>query len=122
MNPDPAWHRSVPSGDRESRILAALAYFLVALSGLFLFVWRHDDRFVRFHALQAIVATVVFFGFGFVLWTLGSFPIFGFLYAYLLRLYLFVVFVYWLFLMVQAWRGERHHIPWIGRFIERSFE
>ena len=112
--------RCAPPGGSESRVLAAVAYFLVALSGVFLFVWRREDRFVRFHALQSILGTAVFWGIGFVLWILGSFPIFGFLYAYLLKLYLLGVFFYWLFLMFRAWQGHRCRIPYLGRFIERQ--
>ena len=115
-----SWSRD-GSGETQSRALAALAYFLPAFSGLVLLVWKRDDRYVRFHALQAVGATVVFFAAGFVLWALAGFPILGFLYAYLLRLYLFVLFVYWLFLMVRAWRGERYCIPYLGRLIEREF-
>jgi uncharacterized membrane protein len=107
---------------RRSRQLAALAYFLTAFSGLWLLVWRREDPFVRFHALQSVLGTAVFLLCGFVLWALGSFPIFGFLYSYLFRLYLLAVFVYWLFLMASAWRGGRHKMPFLGDLIDREFQ
>src|SRR5512140_994033 len=105
-----------------SRALGVLAYFLVALSGVCLLVLRREDRFVRFHSLQAVGGTIVFFAIGFVLWALAGFPIFGFLYAYLLRVYLVALFFYWLFLMHRAWRGDFYRIPYLGRFIEREFD
>jgi uncharacterized membrane protein len=106
----------------SSRILAALAYFLVAFSGLFLLVWKREDRFVRFHSLQAVVGTLTFLGLGAVLWLLGSIPLFGFLYAYLLRVYMLVLFAYWLFLMLRAWQGDMYRIPFIGRLVERQMD
>jgi uncharacterized membrane protein len=108
--------------DRERRQLGALAYFLVILSGLFLLVVKRQDRFVRFHALQSILGTVVFFLIGFVLWALESLPFFGFLYVYLHRLYLLALFLYWLYLMFRAWRGDRYRIPYVADLIEREFE
>jgi uncharacterized membrane protein len=115
----PEWEWAL---SQESRRLGAFAYFLVFLSGVFLLVWRRDDRFVRFHALQAVIATLMFFLAGFLLWALASFPIVGFLYAYLLKAYLFALFLYWLYVMYQAWNGNRYRIPYIGRLIEREFE
>jgi uncharacterized membrane protein len=109
-------------GNKESRLLAALAYFLAALTGLFLVLYRREDRFVRFHALQAILGSVVFTLFGFLLWILGNLPIIGFLYVYLLKLYLLGLFLCWLFLMSRAWKGEKYLLPYLGRFIERELE
>lgn len=102
--------------------MAACAYSLVALSGVFLFVWKREDPFVRFHALQAVLATLAFMAIGFLLWILGNFPVFGFLYVYLLRVYSFVLFLYWLYVMFRAWQGDRYRIPYIGRLVEREFE
>jgi uncharacterized membrane protein len=108
--------------DRESRRLAALAYFLVVFSGLLLLFWRREDRFVRFHALQSVLGSALFFLLGFVLWALGSFPVIGFLYVYLHKVYLLGVFLLWLFLMYRAWNGERYRIPYLGTWIEREFD
>ena len=120
MQDGPASYGHDGSGDASGRALAVLAYFLAAFSGLFLLVWKRDDRFVRFHALQAVAATLVFFAAGFLLWALAGFPILGFLYAYLLKLYLFALFLYWLFLMYRAWRGDWYRIPYLGRLLERE--
>ena len=121
-SPERAAERAAPEENPESRRLGALAYFMVALSGVVLLFWRFDDRFVRFHSLQAVSATVVFFVVGLLLWSLGSFPFFGFLYSYLYRLYLVLLFLYWLFLMLSAGLGYRYRIPYIGRFVERQMD
>jgi len=108
--------------ERQSRLLAATAYFFAAFGGLFLLLYRREDRFVRFHALQAVLATVAFSLAGFLLWVMGNLPLLGFLYSYLLRLYLVLLFAYWLFLIHRAWKGDRHHIPYLGRFVDREFD
>lgn len=106
--------------DDASRQAAASAYFLVAISGIFVLAWRRDSSFVRFHALQSIVATVVFLFLGLLLRLLGHFPIIGFLYDYLFRLYLLALFLLWLFVMLKAYRGDRYRIPYLGRIVEKQ--
>lgn len=117
VNPSPPAPPGKPSHARQ---LAAAAYFLVGVSGLFLLAWRRDDPFVRFHALQSVLATVAGVLLGLILRTLGLLPIIGFLYLYLLKVYLFFIFLYWLYLMVRAWQGDRYKIPYLGRFADRQ--
>jgi uncharacterized membrane protein len=112
--------RPVRRPDAASRQAAASAYFLVALSGFLVLAWKRDSGFVRFHALQSIVGTFAFVGLGLVLKLLAYFPIIGFLYAYLFHIYLVGLFVFWLFLMVKAFRGERYRIPYLGAIVERQ--
>jgi uncharacterized membrane protein len=119
MDQDPSQIPEEPSEER-SHALGALAYFFLALSGLVLLAVKRDDPFVRFHALQSVLATVAFFFAGLVLRALGWFPVFGFLYLYLYKLYLILVFVYWLFLIVRAYRGDRYKIPYLGDVAERQ--
>ncbi|MCA9728526.1 MAG: DUF4870 domain-containing protein [Candidatus Eisenbacteria bacterium] len=104
----------------QSRQLAALAYFLVGLSGLLLLTFRRDDSFVRFHALQSVVATVAALILGLVLRILGILPLIGFLYLYLFRVYTAILFVYWIFLMLRAYQGARYKIPYLGNIVDRQ--
>ena len=106
--------------DVASRQAAASAYFLVGISGFLVLAWKRDSSFVRFHALQSIVATFAFLGLGLLLKLLAYFPIIGFLYGYLLQLYLFGLFLLWLFLMAKAYRGDRYRIPYLGAVVERQ--
>ena len=87
---DESGHDSPEGPDSHSRLLAALAYVLAGFSGLVLLVLKRDDRFIQFHALQSIVATVVALGTAAVLWLLSFFPLLGFLYGMLLHLLQFV--------------------------------
>ena len=115
---------STPGGPNpeylQSRQLAALAYFLVGLSGLLLLTFRRDDSYVRFHALQSVVATLAALVVGLTLRILGILPLIGFLYLYLFRVYTALVFLYWIYLMFRAYRGSRYKIPYLGNIVERQ--
>lgn len=99
----------VPS---PARIGAVLAYVGGLLSGVIVIVVERRDPFVRFHAMQSIVtfsallvAHLVLRGFG----LLGAVALVPFVMG---------VIVLWILLMVQAWRGERYHLPYLGTFAE----
>ena len=118
MDGTPSQSSSKPSP--ANRQAAAAAYFLVAISGFLVLAWKRDSSFVRFHALQSIVATLAFLGLGLLLKLLAYFPIIGFLYGYLFQVYLVRLFVLWLFVMVRAYRGDRYRIPYVGTIVERQ--
>ena len=86
--PDPLSGEAGGDGaiESRSRMLATAAYALAGFSGLVLLVWRREDRFVQFHALQSVAATVVALALAAALWILSYFPLLGFLYGMLLRL------------------------------------
>lgn len=106
--------------DPRSRLHAALAYVLAGFSGLILLVLRREDRFVQFHALQSIAATVVALALALVLWLLSYFPLLGFLYGMLLRLLQIGLFLLWLFLLWQAYQGRWFRIPYLGDWAQRQ--
>lgn len=111
--------RSTVPGNR-SRILAALAYALGGFTGVILLALRREDRFVQFHALQSIGATVVALGVSAILWLFSNFPLLGFLYAMLFRLYQIFLFILWLGLLWNAYRGRWSRLPGIGRWAEKE--
>ena len=113
MNPNRSGSIPVPS-----RQLAAFSYFFVALSGMIVLIWKRDDDFVRFHALQSILATFAFLGFGILMKLLSALPLIGFLYRYLYEFYLVGLFVYWLYLMVRSYRGDRTEVPYLGTIVQ----
>lgn len=103
-------------------LAAALSYALGLITGILFLVLApyKSDRFVRFHALQSIIfsaAVIVFW----ILWTI----LFGILadvagfwvfavdvpLAWLIGL---AIFVFWLYLMFQAYSQREFRIPWIG--------
>jgi uncharacterized membrane protein len=99
----------------QSRLIAALSYILGFVSGMiFLFVEPYDkDEYVRFHARQSIIFSVAVIAIAIIVsvfvavlpFTLGRL-LWG-----LWRLVAFLLAVFWIFLMYQAYRGERYRIP-----------
>jgi len=122
--------RGMPAGERgramgeppahDSRLHAALSYALAGFSGIVLLLLRQEDRYVRFHALQSIAISIVALILGGVLWLFSFFPLMGFLYGMLLRVYQIFLFLLWIFLMWQAWRGRWYRLPRIGSWVERQ--
>lgn len=108
------------SPDQQSRIHAVLAYVLAGFSGFVLLVLRREDRFVQFHALQSIVATICAIVVVVLLWLLSFFPLLGFLYRMLLRVFEFGLFLLWIYLLFQAYQGRWFRIPYIGKWAERQ--
>ncbi|MBD3162129.1 MAG: hypothetical protein GF346_07440 [Candidatus Eisenbacteria bacterium] len=104
----------------RSRLLGAVAYALAGFSGLVLLVLQREDRYVQFHALQSVAATVVALGIAAALWILSFFPLLGFLYGMLLRLLQLALFLLWLLLLWQAHRGCWFRLPYLGRWVERQ--
>jgi uncharacterized membrane protein len=103
-------------------LAAALSYALGAITGVLFLVLEpyKNDRFVRFHAMQSIlycIACVIFAIVWSIVWgTLVS--ILGFwVLAVDVPLRLLVslaIFVFWLYLMFQAYSQREYRIPWIG--------
>ena len=121
--------QGIPTGERgredappgpESRLHAVLAYALAGFSGAVVLVLRRDDRFVQYHALQSIAATVIALAVGLLLWVFSFFPLLGFLYGMLLRIYQIGLFLAWLFLLWQAWKGRWFRIPYVGTWAEKQ--
>ncbi len=112
--------RSLGEADARSRRQGALAYLFGAFSGVVLLVLRREDRFVQFHSLQSIAATVVALALGALLWLFSFFPILGFLYGMALGIYKFLLLVLWLYLLASAYRGHRTRLPFLGSWAERQ--
>ena len=104
-----------------SNVAGALAYILGFITGIiFLVIDQYkNDRFVRFHAMQSIfysVACIAFsIAFG-ILWSIifAMSTSLGLLLAPVRLVISLGFFVYWLYLMYQAYNNREYHIPVIG--------
>lgn len=90
----------------------ALSYVLGPITGI-IFLFLEKDKFVRFHAMQSIVFSVV----AFVLNMILGFTI---VLALILPLLWIAEFVLWLVLIYKAWQGEEWELPVIGK-LARQF-
>lgn len=98
--------------DSNRNLVAAIAYvpFISILISIAIFFVEKEDKFIRFHALQAILLSVVYFALSFLL---GNLPLGSALNG-------LVFLAIWLYSMYKAWRGVIFKWPVIGDFAERK--
>jgi uncharacterized membrane protein len=123
--PQPA--APVQSAGMANNMAAVLCYLLFCIPGgvLFLVIEPYNkDKFVRFHAFQAI-----FFGVGLIVVDivvtivaaiLAHIPFLGFILLMLWPLYGLAVLAGWLFLMYKAYNNEKFKLPIIGDLAEKQ--
>ena len=131
QNPPPVQTAKSSTGLDEN-VAALLAYVATWLSGLIFFLIEKDSRFVRFHAMQAILlgasAAVVFI----VLWILSIIGFFisaaisdalGGLVGLLITLLFAVVgigfFIAFVMCLIKAYQKQYFKLPVIGNFAEK---
>ena len=109
----------------DANIAAALSYFFGLLSGAVFFAIETDSRFVKFHAMQSMLASVA----AIVIWIvytvlasiLAYIPVLGWLVMLLLWAGLALGMLgVWLFSMFKAFQGERFKLPYIGDVAEKQ--
>ncbi len=99
----------------DPKVAALLAYIAGLISGIVLFVIEKDNRFVRFHAMQSILAS----GTLFVLQTALAFlPGLGLL-SPIISL---AGVVLWVVCMIKAYQGEWFKLPILGDIAERQVD
>lgn len=92
----------------------ALAYVLGPITGV-LFLILEKDSFVRFHAMQSIVASVLYVCVSWVLNLLALTIILLPLVVVLKGVMIVVGFVGYLMFIYKAWQGEEWEFPYIGK-------
>jgi len=105
-------------------VAGALAYLFGPISGVILYIIERDNRFVRFHAAQSMMVSLMMFVVGMVLGILGTLigavPLIGWLISMLLSVGLSIVsLILWLVLMWQALQGVEWEAPFAGVFARR---
>ena len=140
QNPPPVQTSSQPpvqtapktSTGLDENIAALLAYVVHAVSGLIFFIIEKNNRFVRFHAMQALILGATFIVGTFVLLFAWFFitviasqisSVLGTLVGLVLGLLMFVFyaafFVGWIMGMVKAYQGQYFKLPVIGNLAEK---
>lgn len=92
---------------------AALSYVLGLITGILFWALRKDDAIVRFHAVQSIGLSLLWFAGWFVLTII---PVLGW---FLIPFWGLIMFVFWLVAIVKAYQGERFELPIVGASIQR---
>lgn len=105
----------VTYGGLRGNIAALLGYILFPFAIVALVLEKYN-KFVRFHAMQALAVTALFW--------LGTaiLRLIPFIGSYFLApLFQFAVFIGIILLVIKAYRCEMYHIPWLGDFLDNTF-
>ena len=98
----------------DDNIAGMLCYiFIIGL--IFLFMEK-ENRFIRFHALQAVFLGVALFILGLVL---GIIPVIGWLVSLLMAPITLVLVI---FMMYKAYQGTYYKLPFIGDMAEKQLK
>ncbi|GHO66095.1 hypothetical protein KSC_049870 [Ktedonobacter sp. SOSP1-52] len=106
----------------SARKAAIWSYALGPLSGIYFLFRERQNRFVRFSAAQSTLFSLAVLAFIVILGLLKSLPVLGFiigLFGCVFNIVVVALVLVWIFLMLQAWRGVKFKIPYIGDFAER---
>ncbi len=131
--PEAAKPASGAEPNDESRLIAAIAYVFGVFVSVIIFLLKPEDRYVKFHAAQAIMVdlavmavslVVAVIGIGIAialgLLTMGIGFFLGFWVVWLLlMLFGLCVLALRIFLAIQAFTGKRFGIPLIGPHAEK---
>lgn len=101
----------------DENIEAALSYLLGFITGILFFVLEKDNKFVRFHSIQSIAVFIALFVINIVLGIILSISVVGLM---LFPLIYLIEVILWIFLMYNAYKGEKFKLPVIGDFAEKQ--
>lgn len=106
-------------------LAGALAYLLGPITGILFLVLEKENRFVRFHAMQSTIVSVVWFilsnVLSFLLGVLAAIPILGWLVGILVSFGMAAIgLLLWLILMWKAFSGEEWEFPVLGAFARQQ--
>ncbi|MGD9116628.1 MAG: hypothetical protein PVJ61_05565 [Dehalococcoidia bacterium] len=102
------------SAGLKPNVAGLLCYLLFWLTGLEFLLVEKKDKFIRFHAIQSVIV------FGFLsaaFLVLFWIPVVGWVFSYILGV---LTFIYWILLMVSAYRGKKHRVFIAGKIAERN--
>lgn len=112
----------------STNLAAALSYALGFITGILFLVLNpyRNNKFIRFHAIQSVLFSVACIAFS-IVWSIGVGILVSIMGYWVLTidvpLRLLVglgIFVYWLFVMFQAYSEREYHIPWIGNIAAKQ--
>lgn len=95
----------------ESNVEAALSYLITPLTGVAVFIFEKNNKFVRFHAFQSILLGVIWIGLNFAS-TMLTFLLIGFVLVPVINI---ACFIAWLLCMWKAYNKVEFELPIIGK-------
>ncbi len=104
----------------RQNIAALLSYVLGFITGLVFFLLEKDNDYVRFHAMQSMIAFGSLAIIAIVLYIFALIPFIGIIFTILLWIVFVIGLLSWLLLMITAYQGERFLLPPFGELAERE--
>lgn len=98
----------------DQNIAGLLCYLVGFVTGLIFYLLEKENKFVRFHAMQSIILSLVLFILSIVL---GFIPVIGWIGTLLLGP---ISLVLWIVMMFKAYKGEWFKLPVIGDMAEQQ--
>lgn len=98
----------------DENLAALLSYVFGFITGIIFFVIEKDSQYVKFHAMQSTLISVVLFVATFIL---GFIPILGWMISLLLAP---ASLILWIILMIKAYKHTWFKLPVIGDIAEKQ--
>jgi uncharacterized membrane protein len=113
----------------SSKLSAFLAYLLLIIGWVVVFLFRRNDKFAMYHAKQSVVlviaAIVILLAWAIAGWIISWVPFIGFVLAvafFALVIAIELCFlIAWIVGMAYAWRGKVKPLPFVGSYVSRLF-
>ncbi|NMB70153.1 hypothetical protein GYA27_03060 [candidate division WWE3 bacterium] len=100
----------------DPNVVAAFAYLFPFITGIVFFVLEKKNKFIRFHAFQAILFWLAFM----IAWSLAQSLIIIFIGHVLEPLVRVAGILIWLFLMWKAYQNVEYELPYIGKIAKEQ--
>ncbi len=101
--------KSTTSKPADQNLNAAFTYVFGWVTGLIFLLTEKEDDFIRFHAAQSVIV----FG---VLTVISFVPVIGWILSPIATV---VGLALWVFLMYNAYQGNRYALPVVGQYAEQ---
>ena len=117
-------HKKSEGKEKDSTLLAALGY-PIGIIAIIMYLTRKDDKFLRFHSLQAILFwvawVVIWIGFSVIsiILTIVTGGIFGICSGLLSLVLIVAMFVGCLYPAWKAYKDEEYELPVIGEIAKK---
>lgn len=105
----------------EPKIAVLIAYIFSLLGGLIIYFMEKENKFVKWHAMQALILGIVqVASFVVISVLLGMIPFIGwFFFSWLGWVISVVAWVFGIVALIQAFGGKTFRIPWISKLADK---
>ncbi len=103
----------------QENVAGLLCYVLGWVTGLIFILIEKENKFVRFHAMQSIVAFGTITVISIILSIFAIIPYIGIVFGIINWIIGALAFVLWIVMMVKAYQGTTYKLPWAGNVAEK---